>query len=125
MQPIILGGVTIDCLDPKELAEFYRKLLGWVKTYEDGSFVCIAPPAGGVRIGFQRNPDYVPPVWPEEPGKQQQMAHLDFRAKDKEDMARLVEHGILCGAQKAQEQFSEMWTVMIDPAGHPFCFDAL
>ena len=29
-------------------------------------------------ILFQRNPEYCPPVWPEEPGVQQQMAHLDF-----------------------------------------------
>ncbi|WP_334297139.1 VOC family protein [Anaerocolumna sedimenticola] len=37
----------------------------------------------------------------------------------------MVEYAITCGAAKAKEQFSDLWTVMIDPAGHPFCFDTL
>ncbi len=40
-------------------------------------------------------------------------------------MKQMVEYAIKCGASKAEEQFSDLWTVMIDPAGHPFCFDTL
>ena len=69
-------------------------------------------------ILFQRNPDYVPPVWPEEPEAQQQMAHLDFAVNDLE---KAVKHAIECGATMADQQFSDDWRVMFDPAGHPFC----
>jgi len=31
-------------------------------------------------------------------------------------------HAVSCGASKADVQYSDHWTVMIDPAGHPFCF---
>lgn len=68
-------------------------------------------------ILFQRNPEYCPPVWPEEPGVQQQMAHLDFAVNDLEEA---VQHAINCGATMAAERFSEEWRVMFDPAGHPF-----
>ena len=67
---------------------------------------------------FQRNPDYQPPVWPAQPGEQQQMAHLDFAVNDLE---KAVEHAIECGATMAENQFSDEWKVMLDPAGHPFC----
>lgn len=61
-------------------------------------------------ILFQRNPEYCPPVWPEEPGVQQQMAHLDFAVNDLEEA---VQHAINCGATMAAEQFSEEWRVCL------------
>ena len=100
-------------------------MLGWEKTFEDESFICISTSYCNVRIGFQRNLEYIPPVWPEKQGAQQQMVHLDFKAKDKDEMMSMVQHAINCGAKKAKAQFSDLWTVMIDPAGHPFCFDTL
>ena len=63
----------------------------------------------------------LPPVWPEEPGAQQQMAHLDFVVQ-KDEMHQAVAHAVACGAKVAETQFSDHWTVMIDPEGHPFCF---
>lgn len=125
MEPIKLGCVTIDCPDPASLADFYIRLLGWSKSHEAEGYVCISSPNIDVRIGFQENTDYVPPVWPETPGKQQQMVHLDFSVKDKTEMEAMVAHAIQCGAKKAGEQFSDLWTVMLDPAGHPFCLDTL
>lgn len=62
--------------------------------------------------------DIPPPVWPDEPEAQQQMAHMDFAVNDLEEAVR---HAIDCGATVASEQFSDGWRVMIDPAGHPFC----
>ncbi len=125
MGPIALGTVTIDCPDPTSLAAFYMRLLGWHKSHESEGYICITSPTCGVRIGFQRNLDYVPPVWPETPSTQQQMVHLDFHMKDKEEMEAMVAHALRCGAQKASEQYSDLWTVMLDPAGHPFCLDTL
>lgn len=75
-----------------------------------------------VKLGFQSDPDYVPPAWPQSPPAQQQMLHLDFAVADEQQMEQAVQHAIDCGATKATQQYSPLWTVMIDPAGHPFCF---
>jgi hypothetical protein len=124
-EQVLLGGVTIDCKDPKFLSDFYIRMLQWEKTYEDDGFIVIASSTCNVRIGFQRNAEHVPPVWPETQNSQQQQVHLDFKVNNKEHMIQMVDYAIRCGATKAKEQFSDLWTVMIDPAGHPFCFDTL
>lgn len=113
---------TIDCKDPHALAKFYAALLGWDVMSLDQDWACVYAP--GTQQGsypgmlFQRNHDYQPPVWPAQPGEQQQMAHLDFAVNDLE---KAVEHAIECGATMAENQFSDEWKVMLDPAGHPFC----
>ena len=119
---IKLYAVTIDCREPGELAKFYAELLHWVIPYQDEEYACLAAPGTGQGtypgITFQKNPDFVPPVWPEEPEAQQQMEHLDFAVNDLE---AAVAHALRCGAAEAREQFSQGWRVMLDPAGHPFC----
>ncbi|HML49110.1 MAG TPA: VOC family protein, partial [Clostridia bacterium] len=67
---------------------------------------------------FQYDENYVRPVWPVEPGEQQQMAHLDFFVENLEEG---VAHALSCGAVLSPVQFADSWRVMIDPAGHPFC----
>ncbi len=125
MEEVTLGSVTIDCKDPKALSEFYIRMLQWEKIYEEEGFVSIGSSSGSVKIGFQRNVWYVPPVWPEHPDTQQQQVHLDFKMRSKEHMELMVKYAIQCGATKAAEQYSDLWTVMLDPAGHPFCLDTL
>lgn len=71
---------------------------------------------------FQDDDDYIKPVWPAEPGQQQQMMHLDFHT---DDVEKDVRHAIACGATPAETQYSEKWRVMLDPAGHPFCIEKL
>ncbi len=119
---IKLYTLTIDCKEPYELAKFYAALLQWDIPFYEEDYACVGAPGTGQGaypgITFQRNPDYVSPVWPEEPGAQQQMAHLDFAVNDLE---QAVQHAIACGATVASQQFSDGWRVMIDPAGHPFC----
>ncbi len=120
---IKLYAVTLDCKDPLELAKFYAALLSWdVVPVQGDEYVVIAPPGAhqGAYPGitFQKNPDYVPPVWPEEAGKQQQMAHMDFAV---DDLEQAVAHAVQCGAAVANRQFTGDWTVMLDPEGHPFC----
>lgn len=119
---IKMYAFTLDCKDPYELAKFYAELLKWVIPFHDEEWACVAPPgtAQGAYPGvlFQRNPEYIPPVWPEKPDAQQQMAHMDFAVNNLEEA---VQHAILCGATAAAEQFSDDWRVMLDPAGHPFC----
>ncbi len=116
--------VVLDCLDPQALAAFYMALLGWQKGYDQDGFVIIGSADSNVDIAFQRNEDYVQPAWPEVPGAQQQMLHLDF-AVTPEEHQNMVQHAIACGATMAAQQYSDHWTVMLDPAGHPFCIDAM
>lgn len=120
--PIKLKTVVLDCPDVQALSDFYVKLLGWKKTYADDEWADIQSPEGGTKIGFQRNEDYVPPVWPEKTEEQQQMLHLDFCVSKSEQMDKAVAHAVSCGARKAEVQYDSRWTVMIDPEGHPFCF---
>lgn len=120
---INLVSVVLDSNDIQTLTNFYIRLLGWEKEFEEpGSWSSIVSPSKGTRIAFQNNEDYIPPIWPEEPGKQQQMVHLDFSVGGKENLEAAVAHAIACGAVKADNQYSEDWVVLFDPAGHPFCF---
>ena len=119
---IKLYCATVDCRDPSALAAFYAKLLHWDIAFHDEDWACIGAPgtAQGAYPGilFQRNPAYEPPVWPDQPGAQQQMTHLDFAVSDLE---AAEQYAVQCGASPAARQFSDGWTVMLDPAGHPFC----
>ena len=122
--PIEIEAVVLECGDIAALSDFYIRLLGWKKNnIEESNWTDIISPSGGVKIAFQMNENYIPPVWPDEPGAQQQMAHMDFAVRDREQMALAVNHAISCGAVKASVQYGpESWVTMIDPAGHPFCF---
>jgi len=119
---IKMYSFTVDSKEPHELAKFYAALLKWEALFFDENFACVHAP--GTNNGtypfilFQKNDEYQPPVWPEQPEAQQQMAHLDFVVNDLE---KAVQHAIQCGATMADVQFSENWRVMFDPAGHPFC----
>ncbi len=119
---IKMYSFTVDCKDTQALAKFYATLMNWEYGFADEEYAWVYPPGTqqGMYPGivFQRNPGYEPPVWPDEPGAQQQMAHLDFAVTDLE---KTVQRAIQCGATMAREQFSEDWTVMLDPEGHPFC----
>ena len=119
---IKMYSFTVDCKDPHELAKFYAALLNWEIPFYNEEWACLGAPGTyqGTYPGivFQRNSQYKPPVWPEKPEAQQQMAHLDFAVNDLE---KAVQHAIHCGATIADVQFSDDWRVMLDPAGHPFC----
>jgi hypothetical protein len=119
---IKMYSFTVDCKEPLELAKFYGALLSWEVMFLDEEYSCVYAP--GTNQGaypsmlFQQNLEYEPPVWPAKPEAQQQMAHMDFAVNDLE---KSVQHAIQCGATIADEQFSNDWRVMLDPAGHPFC----
>ncbi|MFV0400887.1 MAG: VOC family protein [Oscillospiraceae bacterium] len=115
--PIYDQTVTIDCGDANVLATFYSKLLGW-KKYDHPEWPCVGPEGDHPRILFQKIEDYIPPVWPEEPGKMRQMMHFDFAVRDLEEGGK---HAIACGATLSPRQYSDRWTVYFDPEGHPFC----
>lgn len=119
---IKMSAFTLDCTDPLALANFYATLLKWEIPFYDDNYAVVGAPGASQGaypgITFQKNPAYTPPVWPEEPGAQQQMAHIDFAVNNLE---QAVEYAVGCGAKVADNQFSDHWTVLFDPAGHPFC----
>ncbi|NOX28443.1 MAG: VOC family protein [Actinobacteria bacterium] len=109
--------VALDCPDPLALAEFYISFAGGrIRTESsEHQWVRVRMP-GGVDLGFQGDPDYVAPDWPD--GGPQQ-AHLDFDVTDLDDAEAAL---LRIGAAKASVQPSpDDWRVMLDPAGHPFC----
>jgi len=123
---ISFDKVVLDCKDPVALSDFYAALLGWRKGYVTDDFIIIGSKGCNVDIGFQRNDDYVPPVWPEAEGRQQQMLHIDFSMQQSK-LQEWIEYVVELGGKKAEFQYAEEGdgAVMLDPEGHPFCLDII
>jgi Glyoxalase-like domain len=86
---VTLAGVTLDCADPRRLAHFYGRLLGWSDVVQDtDAWVSIKERSGPMHISCQREDVYRPPVWPSTPDQPQMMSHLDIRVSDLEQRAR-------------------------------------
>jgi len=114
-------GFAYDCKNARALADFYASLLNLKITLSGDGWAGIHTPQG-IILAFQTVQEYVPPVWPWKPGAQQQMAHIDFKV---DNLTEAVNHAIKCGATKAEEQYYDTSTVMIDPEGHPFCLSTV
>lgn len=119
-QPVKIEGpsVVLDCLDPRALADFYRRLLGWRLDQDSATWVSITSPDRGRRLSFQEEPEYQPPTWPTTRSAQQMMLHLDFGVSDLEAAAA---QAIALGATAMAWQPQEHVRVLADPEGHPFC----
>lgn len=114
-----LTGPVLDAPDPRELADFYRRLLGWQTEEDLPEWVMLRAPDGGGYLSFQTEPHYVPPAWPGKPGEQLMMGHLDIEVTD---LDAAQDFAVAQGAKVAEFQPQEQVRVLIDPAGHPFCF---
>lgn len=112
-----LAMVTLDCADPEPVSTFWSNLLGWDRTHLDNNHAMLQGPAHA--LGFGRVENYEPPTWPNPHGSKQ--FHFDLATPD---IAATVEHCIALGATLPEEQPGESWTVLLDPAGHPFCLTA-
>lgn len=110
-------GIAFDCPNANELADFYVNISGWEKEISGDEFAAIRTPEG-ILLVFQTVENHTSPVWPWENGKQQQMAHIDFMVDDLKAAEALA---LKYGATKAMTQYYDTSTVMLDPAGHPFC----
>lgn len=106
--------------DPRGLARFYQRLLGWPMGDDTDQWATLRPADGGTGLSFQLESDHVPPVWPPEPGAQQMQQHLDLLVDDLEAACALAEEA---GAEQVggHEDDEEIVRVFRDPAGHPFC----
>lgn len=115
---MVLTAAVLDAPNPRELAEFYRSLLGWPIGADEPEWVTLRPPGGGAGLSFQLERAYVRPTWPAGQGDQQMMVHLDIEVDDLEAAGA---RAIAAGAVLAEHQPQEHVRVYLDPAGHPFC----
>lgn len=105
-----LDSIAIDCHDPEALLVFYAELLG-VEPDVD----CIRLFDGGLELWFQKVENYQPPTWPSQDRGQQ--IHFDIHTDDRQThVARARELGAVIA-----NDANRGYTVMLDPAGHPFC----
>ncbi len=116
---LTLSGVVLGSPDPRALASFYERLLGYQRVDDEPDWVSIRPPGGGrPRLSFQTEVDHVPPTWPAGKGDQQMQAHLDIGVCDLDEADA---HARAAGAVLADFQPRDDVRVWVDPAGHPFC----
>jgi catechol 2,3-dioxygenase-like lactoylglutathione lyase family enzyme len=113
-----LSGIVLDTPDPRELAAFYQRLLGWSVIQDEPGWIKLGAPDGGPGLSFQAEEDFVRPVWPARPGDQQMSVHLDIQVEDLEEAA---DHAEKAGAIRADFQPQDDVRVYLDPDGHPFC----
>ena len=97
------------------------KLSGWKKEISGDEWAGIRTPEG-ILLVFQSVWDYEPPIWPWEKGKQQQMVHIDFKV---DNLKESEEFALQCGAKKAETEYYDTSSVMLDPAGHSFCLSTI
>lgn len=111
-------GVVLDTDDVAGLTRFWSELLGWRVYKQDENDAALDAGQGVGYLAIQRNPDYVRPTWPTEPGTQQMMLHLDFEVGD---LDAAVGHALELGATLPEHQPQDEVRVLLDPSGHPFC----
>lgn len=122
-----------DCTNARELAEFYRQLLG--PRYRPGD----EPPTDGMsddadwlvltdadalrKLAFQQVDDLPRATWPAPPGVPQQL-HLDLTVPSRDELERQRQHAVALGATillDRTEDPDEPLYAFADLAGHPFC----
>jgi len=113
-----LATICIDCADAHAMADFYGRLLGWDVTLREQNWALLRDPAGGTGLSFQAEPGYRAPTWPEQPGGQDKMLHLDIKV---DDLEVATAHALASGARLAEHQPQARVRVLLDPADHPFC----
>ena len=114
-----LGAVSLDGDDPHSLAAFWRELLELEVMFESEDFVALK--GAGVLITTQRVADHHAPDWPETTVPKQ--IHLELAVTD---IDAAEERAVELGAVKSRTQPNpDVWRVLQDPAGHPFCLTTM
>ena len=120
MPSFALTATVLGTPDPRGLARFYQRMLGWPIRDDEEEWATLRPGDGSTGLSFQLETDHVPPVWPPEPGTQQMQLHLDLLVDDLAAACAVAEEA---GAEQigGHEDDDEIVRVYRDPAGHPFC----
>jgi catechol 2,3-dioxygenase-like lactoylglutathione lyase family enzyme len=123
-----LRSVVLDTTDARELAEFYRQLLGYEylpgdeSPTDDDDWLVLLDPTGRARLAFQQVDSLPPSTWPDD-GVPQQL-HLDLSVPTIDALVVQDERALALGARRLLDRFDdpdEPLYVYADPAGHPFC----
>ena len=129
--PSLLHTV-INATEPRELAEFYRQLLGYVyrpgdeppegTDPDDDEWLVLTDRAGRRKIAFQKTERLERSTWPD-PTVPMQL-HLDFTVRDRNDLEQQRQCADSLGARlildRADDEDEPLY-VFADPSGHPFC----
>ena len=123
---------VLDTTRPRELAEFYRELLGLqyrpgdeppADGSSDAADWLVLTDADGTRtLAFQEVPRLEPTTWPEHDVPMQM--HLDLTVPTVEELQRQRERAEGLGARLRLDRTDdpdEPLYVLVDPSGHPFC----
>ena len=129
-----LRTVVLDTTDARLVAEFWRRLLGFVYRSGDepppagqadprgADWLVLRDRAGAARMAFQQVDELPATTWPE-PGVPQQL-HLDLTVGDIEALDVQRDRALALGATIRLDRSAdadEPLYVFADPAGHPFC----
>lgn len=127
-----LVQTVLDCTDARDLAEFYRQLLGF--RYRPGDepsadgpgdvpdWIVLRDSDGTNRLAFQLVAKLPKATWPEGPIPQQ--LHLDMSVPSMDEFNAQHERALALGARMLRDRSDdpqEPLRVYADPAGHPFC----
>jgi hypothetical protein len=129
-----LRQTVIDCTNPRQVAEFYRQLLGWA--YAPGheppaagqpdpngdDWLTLRASDGGRGLAFQKTERLPRSTWPS-PEVPQQL-HLDISVPTMEEFEAEHQHVLALGGELIFDRSDdevEPLRVYADPAGHPFC----
>jgi catechol 2,3-dioxygenase-like lactoylglutathione lyase family enzyme len=123
---------VLDTTRPRELAEFYRQLLGLsyrpgdeppdAGRPDDPDWLVLFDSTGNSRLAFQRVDRLPRTTWPSHDVPMQ--AHLDCTVVDTAELTRQRERAEGLGAALLLDRFDdpdEPLYVFADPSGHPFC----
>jgi hypothetical protein len=110
-----LGGISLDCADPRLLGEFWAELLGGEIALSSADVAIVR--LDNLLLTALRVDGYEPPTWPV--GSLPKQVHLDL---DVDDLADAERRALTVGAVRADVQPDPAnHLVLLDPAGHPFC----
>ena len=110
-----ISGIAIDCPNSEGLATFYSQLLD-IELSSPDAFILTGEGESQVEVWFQQVENYQPPTWPSQERGQQ--IHFDFEV---EDRTAMISRALELGATMADDTPGQSFTVLLDPAGHPFC----
>jgi predicted enzyme related to lactoylglutathione lyase len=106
--------VTIDCADPRTLAEFWSAAAGMTALTDLGDPYVMLKGESGILLALQKVV---------EPKVGKNRVHIDFRSTDRRaDVERLVGLGASVVEEHRTGGFA--WTVLSDPEDNVFCVGA-
>src|SRR5580692_6165385 len=112
-------AISLDCDDPGPLSVFWADLLDGEVSARSENYAVVTVDRTLLLVAM-RVENYVPPTWPQGPVPKQ--AHIDVEV---EDLQQAEERAIALGAVPAESQRApEIYRVLFDPAGHPFCLSS-